>query len=250
MTAKELRATARTHLKGRWGMAILVGIVASLLGADSTFGTYYTSLSTASDTAQQTLEQTQTLDPAALASAAQDLPFLDISTVQISPLITILGIVAFLFGGAVALGWCLYNQNLNHDRPAEMKDLFTYFNSFGKAFLTNLLVGLFTLLWTLLLIVPGIIMSFAYSQTFYILQENPDMKPMEAIRASKELMKGYKWKLFCLEFSFIGWILLSALTLGIGFVFLTPYMEQARCAFYNNLKAEKAALPTEPAVQA
>lgn len=251
MTAKELRANARNHLKGRWGMSILVGIVAGLLGADNTYQVFSTSVDTASNTVEQTVQQAQAVDPSAVYSAAQNLPVsFDISTIQVSPLVSILGIVAFIFGGAVALGWCLYNQNLNHDRPAEIKDLFVYFNMFGKAFLTNLLVGLFLLLWTLLLIVPGIIMSFAYSQTFYIMQENPDMKAMEAIRASKELMKGYKWKLFCLDLSFIGWALLAILTFGIGFVFLTPYVEQAHCAFYNNLKAEKAAIPMEPAAAA
>jgi uncharacterized membrane protein len=85
---------------------------------------------------------------------------------------------------------------------------------------------------------------------FYIKHDHPELKWNKCIKASKKMMKGYKWKLFCLDLSFIGWALLAILTFGIGFVFLTPYVEQAHCAFYNNLKAEKAAIPMEPAAAA
>ena len=74
--------------------------------------------------------------------------------------------------------------------------------------------------------------------TPYILYENPGMKAKEAIKASKALMKGNKWRLFCLEFSFIGWSLIAAITLGVGILFLRPYIEAAGAAFYRDIKAK------------
>jgi len=92
---------------------------------------------------------------------------------------------------------------------------------------------IFVLLWSLLLIVPGIIAAFRYSMSFYILADNPDMGIMEAINESKRMMRGNKWKFFCLNLSFIGWAILGVLTLGIGYLWLTPYIEVTMIAFYD-----------------
>ena len=88
----------------------------------------------------------------------------------------------------------------------------------------------------MLLVIPGIIASYRYSQAFYLLADNDDMTALEALRASKEMMKGYKWKLFVLSLSFIGWILLAAVTLGIGYIFLSPYINTAYTNFYEYLR--------------
>lgn len=116
------------------------------------------------------------------------------------------------------------------------------FNIGFKNYLHNVwgyfLMMVFVLLWSLLLFIPGIIMAFAYAMTPYILVENPEMKAIDAIRKSRSMMKGHKFDLFYLELSFIGWILLSILTLGIGLLWLVPYMETSIAAFYNDLKVE------------
>ena len=119
------------------------------------------------------------------------------------------------------------------------------FNIGFKNYLHNVwgyfLMMVFVLLWSLLLFIPGIIMAFAYAMTPYILVENPEMKAIDAIRKSRSMMKGHKFDLFYLELSFIGWILLCILTLGIGLLWLLPYMETSIAAFYNDLKAESEA---------
>lgn len=102
----------------------------------------------------------------------------------------------------------------------------------------QLLVGIYTFLWTLLLIIPGIIAAFSYAMTPYILEENPYMPINEAIRQSKVMMYGNKWRLFCLEISFIGWALLSVLTCGIGFLWLAPYINAAECAFFFDVSGK------------
>ena len=99
---------------------------------------------------------------------------------------------------------------------------------------------LFIFLWMLLLIIPGIIASIAYSQTFYILAEDDTIGSMDALRKSKEMMNGYKWKYFCLVLRFVGWFLLCILTFGIGFLWLSPYIQVSYAKFYEDLKTNQA----------
>ena len=94
------------------------------------------------------------------------------------------------------------------------------------------LMSLFIVLWMLLFIIPGIVKSFSYAMTPYILEENPELTANEA------MMKGHKFDLFWLYLSFIGWILLSIFTLGIGLLWLAPYMQTATAAFYEDVKAD------------
>lgn len=118
----------------------------------------------------------------------------------------------------------------------QINDLFTEFNSFWSAFKVQFLMSLFTLLWTLLLIVPGIIKSYAYSQAMYILAENPEIGAREALKRSEEMMQGHKMDLFVLNLSFIGWYLLGAITFGIAYIWVMPYVQATLTNFYNELK--------------
>ena len=110
-----------------------------------------------------------------------------------------------------------------------------YVHKVWGLFLMNLKI----ILWSLLLIVPGLIMAYAYSMTPYILDEHPEIGAWDASKRSREMMKGHKLRLFWLDLSFIGWFLLSILTLGIGFLWLIPYNEVSRVAFYNDLKTQQ-----------
>ncbi len=98
------------------------------------------------------------------------------------------------------------------------------------------LMMLFTYLWMLLLIVPGIIKAFAYSMTPYILKDYPELSANQAINLSIKMMKGHKFDYFYLQLSFIGWGFLSILTLGIGYIWLMPYMYASMAAFYEDIK--------------
>ncbi|PLT33473.1 hypothetical protein CUU64_14285 [Bacillus sp. V5-8f] len=109
----------------------------------------------------------------------------------------------------------------------------------GKAslqlILVSLLMGIFVFLWSLLLIIPGIIKSLSYSQTFFIMRDHPEYSPLQAISESKRRMKGFKWKYFLMNLSFIGWGILCVFTMGIGFLWLAPYISTSMAAFYNEL---------------
>ena len=107
---------------------------------------------------------------------------------------------------------------------------------FGGNLVTGLLVTLFTFLWSLLFIIPGIVKSYSYAMTYFIKKDNPGMTGQQAITESRNMMKGYKWKLFMLDLSFIGWYIVGALCLGIGTLWVTPYHQTAKAHFYEELK--------------
>lgn len=118
----------------------------------------------------------------------------------------------------------------------------TAFTNFGKHFWGNvgayILQAFYIFLWSLLFIIPGIIKTYAYSMTLFLKSKNPEMSANDAITLSQKIMDGKKWKLFCLEISFIGWIILSVLSLCIGFIFLVPYMSASRVAFFEDAYIE------------
>ena len=109
-----------------------------------------------------------------------------------------------------------------------------YFRSLAAMFLMSLVVGLLTLL----LIIPGVIASMAFYLTPYILKDNPELSILDTLRLSRKMMHGHKMQLFCLQLSFIGWGLLNLLTLGIGTLWLLPYMTTTMAAFYQDLRLQ------------
>lgn len=123
----------------------------------------------------------------------------------------------------------------------QLFDGFRGWDEYLRIFLTEFLKAIYTFLWTLLLIIPGIIKSYSYAMTDFILKDDPEMKYDAAIERSMQMMEGHKADLFWLDLSFIGWILLSILTFGIGFLLLIPYMETAHAQFYEDLKAQERA---------
>ncbi|WP_246861300.1 DUF975 family protein [Bacillus sp. REN3] len=122
----------------------------------------------------------------------------------------------------------------------KVSQVFAVYKDLGKSAKlvgASILIGIFTMLWTLLLIIPGIIKGLSYSQTFFLMKDNPHYSALEAITESKNRMKGYKWRFFLLNLSFIGWVFIAIFTLGIGFLWLYPYISTANATFYNELIA-------------
>ena len=110
------------------------------------------------------------------------------------------------------------------------------FKIYWRAIGGSLLVSIFTALWSLLLVIPGIIKAYSYALTPYILVDDPELSVRDAIRKSQRLMEGQKFNLFYLQLSFIGWFFLACVTCGIGFLWLIPYYQSTVAVFYNNLR--------------
>lgn len=117
-----------------------------------------------------------------------------------------------------------------------VENMFSIFSDYPRILGTILLQFIYIFLWSLLLLIPGLIKMYSYAMTYYILHDNPEIGAEEAICRSMKMMDGHKWRLFCLHLSFIGWWLLCILTLGIGMLWLAPYIQNSTAAFYEDLK--------------
>lgn len=144
-------------------------------------------------------------------------------------------LLLYLIAGPLSVGLSVLFLSIIRGR-GEVGQMFAGFQQFGKATGTYLLMVLFILLWTMLLIIPGIIMSYAYMMAFFVRADDPEVGIRDSLRLSKEMMRGHKWKLFCLFCRFIGWSLLAMLTCGIGYLWLMPYMYAAMAHFYEDVR--------------
>ncbi len=150
------------------------------------------------------------------------------------------GIAVLLIGGPMLIGLAIFSLTIARNQDAKLEQIFEGFKkNFGTALVAYLLKAIFVFLWTLLLIIPGIIAAISYSQVFYILAEDDSISGMDALKKSKEMMYGYKWKYFCLRLRFIGWFLLCIWSLGIGFLWLNPYITISCANFYDDIKGKK-----------
>ena len=233
--AADFRSAARDALAGKWKNAVLVGLVASILGAvdgagwDVNIGFDTGNLKASLELGGQPVFTTGgAIDSDIGAFLAGNVIYFMIAAI-------VTGIALFVLGSIIGIGYRKYNLNLVDKQEAGFGNLFAYFSYWKNAFKTKLLKTIYEILWTMLFIIPGIIASYSYAMTDYILAENPELTAKEAIEKSKDMMEGNRWRLFCLEISFIGWEILSLLTLGIGSLWLTPYMEAAVAAFYREV---------------
>lgn len=195
----ELRAAARSQLKGKWGTAVLLCLIYAVISGGLSYIPYIGS------------------------------------------------VASLIIAGPLSLGLVACFLKLVREEPFRFENLFDGFSNFKSSFLTFILMSLFIFLWSLLLVIPGIIATYRYAMAFYILYDNPGISAKDALNASKEMMKGYKGKLFLLHLSFLGWALLCILTVGIGYLWLVPYFNAAQANFYQNLKdaSVEDAVPAE-----
>ncbi len=219
--AEDYKRTARYALRGKWPLAIGTGLIAGLLGSGSRGG----SSNGGGNGSHFDISNEVTR-------------FLFLFILGIITVVLIWSLITFFFGGAVELGYCRFNKNLIHGTNPQFKDLFSRFNIFWKALGLRIVILIFIAFWSILLIIPGIIAAFNYSMAFYIMEEDPSMGIMDAIRESKEMMRGNRFHLFCLYFSFIGWFFLCAFTLGIGYLWLGPYISASHAAFFLDISGK------------
>ncbi len=151
------------------------------------------------------------------------------------------GIAQLVLSGPFAMGASRFHVALiRRDPDANIGMMFEGFQRFGTTVAALLLQTLFVILWALLLIIPGILAAYSYMMTFYIIADTPEITAMDALRRSKEMMYGSRWKLFCLFWRFFGWSLLCILTLFIGFLWLVPYMNTSMAKFYEDVRGKAA----------
>lgn len=155
-------------------------------------------------------------------------------------LIPFAGIIIGLFvNGPIAIGLVIFSLSLARNKKAKLEQIFEGFQDYSRAVEAYILLFAKVFVWTLLFIVPGVIAALSYAMTYYILVEDPKIGAMEAIKKSIRMMEGSKEKLFRLNLRFFGLGLLCILTLGIGFLWLIPYMHVTYAKFYEDIKDVK-----------
>jgi len=225
----ELRAYARAQLNGVWGAMALTFFIYSLFYLPYYFFSILDSIM-------------DSIDKYSFLS----IPFymlldsIDMDIQDIELLVTILNFVfAIALGitmGPFTLGFAGYFLKRVRGEEIAIKNIFDGFKRFANGFWLQFFTNFFTSLWCMLFIIPGIVKALSYSMAFYIMYDNPGVGSLEAIKKSQIMMKGYKFKLFLLYLSFIGWGFLCLLTFGIGLFWLNPYIYLSMANFYENLK--------------
>lgn len=239
MNYSEIRKRAREDLNGNGGMAIIASLIASVFGASGNGGLNFNFNFEESDV--KTLQGTE------FENFSEQIEFLlkqfggAILTFFAGFFVFALIMAALMFclGSIVKIGYQKFNLNLVDSSPLSIATLFSYFNHWKNAILTNLLQTAYVFLWSLLCVIPGIIAQYNYAMTPYILAENPELSPKEVLQKSKEMMYGHRMELFLLNLSFIGWSILAVLTCGIGFIWLVPYINTANAEFYREISGTK-----------
>ena len=167
--------------------------------------------------------------------------YLDAFTVVLMPsgINWFITILVGLIGIILQAGFVTYCLAIRRGKEMPLTTLFDGFSIAGKLILLEVVMYIFIFLWTMLFIIPGIIACYRYRFALYNLLENPDIGIMEAIGLSKEQTRGYKWQLFVLDLSFLGWLILDVCTLGFLGIWLTPYMTLTDIAFYDTICAQK-----------
>ena len=255
-SASEFRQTARETLRGNWKLAMGTGLMASLIGAEIA-DTAPNGISELQKVVQSRPEVKNVLAEAFLTRRML-LPLM---------LLLIWGLMVVIIGGAGQMGYARFHLNLAEKKEASFSDLFSQFSRITDGVAMVFVRGFYIFCWTCLFFIPGIIKTYSYAMTPYVLMEHPEYSANEAITESRRLMDGKKWNLFCLTFSFIGWRLICSIQyvvpavllytqgtlngvtvlflaglmgpLNIGYLFLRPYEEAAFAAFYKDVRDEK-----------
>lgn len=265
MFARDYRAIGRAALTGHVGQSLGTTLVAVLLGATVT-GTG------ASNAIWQSIYNYGSENPDVTSGYSvqlRSLPFLAPFFVGIGFFAIAYLVVTLLLGGATTLGLRHYNiMMVTRQQPPQFGMLFSRYSWFGRALWLQILVSLYSTLWALLFALPGAIVYaiaiavrsaglvalgglllmagvfaslcrvYLYSMSSYVMAQNPNLTATQAISHSKQIMQGNRWRLFCLQFSFFGWMLLAMLTLGIGLLWLNPYMAASEAAFFLHLTGQ------------
>lgn len=239
LRARDYRAMARNALRSFWTLAVIVTLVAALLG-----GVTSSTVPSVDLDVNVNVNEMQQLPDAPgnpiveFAAAMEQYVELHPWIKAVAAFASILAAIQFVVGGPVMLGYSRFKLHLLDGEEAKFADLFSCFGQFIEGLWMRVRIFLQVLGWSLLFIVPGIVAAYRYAMIPYLMADHPDMSVSSAFAASKQLMTGRKWKLFCLHLSYIGWWLVCALTLGIASLWIMPYSEMAETAFYRNISGE------------
>lgn len=233
MRSSDFRQRAREALSGNWFVAVVAGVIASLLGGVSTGGFSFNFDFSSED--MEGVELEGMLQQLGITKEMLTVFFAIMGVFAIVGLVY--GIICLIIGSGVSVGYAKLNLDIIDGAEASVGTVFSMFGRWKSALWARILIGIRVMLWSLLFVIPGIVASYSYAMVGFVLADHPEMSASEALAESKRIMRGNRWRLFCLNFSFIGWSFLCMFTLGIGYIWLLPYIQAANAAFYREVKS-------------
>ncbi len=227
-TISELKQRGKAAFKANYWMCVLTAFLMSLFTGSASMS------SGSGGKIDELKEKLSNMD-------SRELTAVIIAVAAIVSVALIVALVLRIFlANPIAVGGSLFFLSNTEQPPAPFNLVGSGFKNYLHTFVTLLLRDVFLLLWSLLFLIPGFIKAYSYRMVPYILAENPDMPAKEIITRSREMMNGHKWRAFVLDLSFIGWILLGALTCGLVLIFWTgPYKQSTDAALYLKLSREE-----------
>ena len=233
MRSSDFRQRAREALSGNWFVAVVAGVIASLLGGVSTGGFSFNFDFSSEDLEGVDLEAI--LYDLGIIKEMLTVFFAIMGVFAIVGLVY--GIICLIIGSGVSVGYAKLNLDIVDGGSASVGTIFSMFGRWKSALWSRILIGIRVMLWSLLFVIPGIVASYSYAMVGFVLADHPEMSASEALAESKRIMRGNRWRLFCLNLSFIGWSFLCVFTFGIGYLWLLPYIQAANAAFYREVKS-------------
>lgn len=226
---RKYKSFALKQLKGRWTVPVLITLIIIIISFIFEIPIYFSLFSTTSfwDLINYTggdIDEILDLYTSAVNSAST---YNFITYIQ-------LVVNAILEVAAISV----YLKMSRSPEKVSFSSFFEGLNKWGKAILAVLWQFLWIVLWSLLFLIPGIIKSFAYSQMFFLISEYKDLSVTKSMKISMIITKGHKWDLFVTYLSFLGWSILCVFTLGIGTLWLTPYMNMTLTNAYHAMLKE------------
>lgn len=204
ISRQKLKSDAKQQLKGKWALAIIVCLIYTLIVEVSTAST---------------------------GSSFSE---------SVNGLIVTLNIIGILIYGPIEAGLARFTLNLAKDKEnAKFSNLFSQFKLFFKLLIMSAIFYISVFIGIVLFIIPGIILALMFSQAYFIAVENPELSAIKCLSKSASMMKGHKMDLFVLTLSFIGWLLVCIITLGIGFLWYVPYYQMTLTNFYLELNKKE-----------
>ncbi|MGN0157827.1 MAG: DUF975 family protein [Brotaphodocola sp.] len=239
-TRTELKSRAKASLSRYYWWAVLACFLAGILGGGNNSPIRFNVGGTQSVPLGQALQLSGNHDESGLGILLVALSVIAVFLVIFAVMFVLGMLWASFVGNPVRVGSCaFFMESRDQAQAAGVGRLFWAFESgrYKNVVMVMFMRWLYTFLWSLLLIIPGIIKGYEYYLVPYILHDNPGMHYKDALQISSDMMNGNKWRLFVLDLSFIGWEILALMCCGVGFIFLTPYIEATHAEFYADIRS-------------
>lgn len=234
--AADFRRIARESMRGRWAICVAAALIAVMLGGITSSVDF--NIDFGYDVGEYDVTHFMNIKYAGVKLLSVEGDFAKILNVYSVIFLLLAAVAFFVLGSIIEMGYCRFNLDLVDKEEVSIGTLFSCFSEWRTTAAARFLQYFYIFLWSLLFLIPGLIASFNYAMVGFVMADHPEMLASEVLSYSKDIMYGNRMRLFWLYLSFIGWHILSILSFGIGYIWVTPYIQASLAAFYREITFE------------